>query len=49
VLTGEDFEDTTRVFGIRISKKNRPHNDQKKVNKRTDSNIEKIRIKIKIE
>jgi hypothetical protein len=31
----EEFEDTKGVIRIRISKKNRQHNDQKKKDKRT--------------
>jgi hypothetical protein len=31
----EEFEDTKGVIRIRISKKNRKHNDQKKKDKRT--------------
>jgi hypothetical protein len=31
----EEFEDTKGLIRIRISKKNRQHNGQKKINKRT--------------
>ena len=34
---------------IRISKKNRQHNDQKKKNKRTSNDLHNIHIKLKIE
>jgi hypothetical protein len=33
----EELEDTTGVIRIRISKKNRQHNDQKKKYKRTNT------------
>jgi hypothetical protein len=37
----EEFEDTKGVIRIRISKKNRQHNDQKKKYKRTNSDLAK--------
>ena len=40
---------TKRVIIIRISKKNRQHNDQKKKDKRTNNDIQNIHIKLKIE
>jgi hypothetical protein len=43
------FEDTKGVIGIRISKKNRQHNGQKKKYKRTNNDLQNIHIKLKIE
>jgi hypothetical protein len=34
---------------IRITKKNRQHNGQKKINKRTNNDLQNIHIKLKIE
>ena len=45
----EEFEDTKGLIRIRISKKNRQHNGQKKINKRTNNNLQNIHIKQKIE
>ena len=45
----EEFEDTEGVIGIRISKKNRQHNAQKKKYKRTNIDLQNIHIKLKIE
>ena len=45
----EEFEDTKGVIRIRISQKNRQHNDQKKKDKRTYNDIQNIHIKLKIE
>jgi hypothetical protein len=45
----EEFEDTKGVIRIRISKKNRQHNDQKKKYKRTNNDLQNIHIKLKIE
>ena len=45
----EEFEDIKEVIGIRISKKNRQHNGQKKKYKRTNKNLQNIHIKLKIE
>jgi hypothetical protein len=45
----EKFEDTKGVIGIRISKKNRQHNGQKKKYKRTNNDLQNIHIKLKIE
>jgi len=39
---GEEFEDTNGVIRIRISKKNRQHNDQKKKHKRTNNDLQNI-------
>jgi hypothetical protein len=43
----EEFEDTKGVSRIRISKKNRQHNDQKKKYKRTSNDQQNIHIKLK--
>jgi len=45
----EEFEDTKGVIRIRISKKNKQHNGQKKKYKRTNNDIQNIHIKLKIE
>jgi hypothetical protein len=45
----EEFEDTKGVIRIRISKKNRQHNVQKKKYKRTNNDQQNIHIKLKIE
>ena len=45
----EEFEDTKRVIRIRISKKNRQHNGQKKKYKRTNNDLQNIHIKLKRE
>ena len=45
----EEFEDTKGAIRIRISKKNRQHNGQKKKHKRTNNNLQNIHIKQKIE
>jgi hypothetical protein len=37
----EEFEDTKGVIRIRISKKNRQHNGQKKKYKRTNNDLQK--------
>ena len=47
--TQEEFEDTKEVIRIRISKKNRQHNGQKKKYKRTNNDLQNIHIKLKIE
>jgi hypothetical protein len=44
-----EFEDNKGVIRIRISKKNRQHNGQKKKNKRTNNDLQNIHIKLKIE
>jgi hypothetical protein len=41
-----EFEDTKGVIRIRISKMNRQHNDQKKKYKRTNSELQKIHIRL---
>ena len=45
----EEFEYTKGVSRIRISKKNKHHNDQKKNYKRTNNDLRNIHIKLKIE
>jgi tRNA A-37 threonylcarbamoyl transferase component Bud32 len=45
----EEFEDTKGVIRIRISKKYRQHNGQKKKYKRTNNHLQNIHIKLKIE
>jgi hypothetical protein len=45
----EEFEDTKGVIRIRILKKNRQHNGQKKRYKRTKNDQQSIHIKLKIE
>jgi hypothetical protein len=41
-----EFEDTKGVIRIRISKRNRQHNGQKKKYKRTNNDLQSINIKI---
>jgi len=48
-LLEEEFEDTKGAIRIRISKKNRQHNGQKKKSKRTNNDQQNIHIKLKIE
>ena len=43
----EEFEDTKGVIIIRISKKNRQHNGQKKKYKRTNNDLQNITHKTK--
>ena len=38
----EEIEDTKGLIRIRISKKNRQHNGQKKINKRTNNDLQNI-------
>ena len=45
----EELEETKGVIRIRISKKNRQHNGQKKKYKRTNNDLQNIHIKLKIE
>jgi len=47
--TQEEFEDTKGVIRIHISKKNRQHNGQRKKYKTTNSDLQNIHIKLKIE
>jgi adenylate cyclase class IV len=47
--TEKEFEDTKEAIRIRISKKNRQHNGQKKKYKRTNNDLQNIHIKLKIE
>jgi hypothetical protein len=42
----EEFEDITGVIRIRISKRNRQHNGQKKKYKRKNNDLQSIKIKI---
>jgi hypothetical protein len=44
----EEFEDTKGVIRIRISQKNRQHNDQKKKDKRTNNDQQNMHIELKI-
>ena len=44
----EEFEDTKGLIRIRISK-NRQHNGQKKMYKRTNNDLQNIHIKLQIE
>ena len=44
-----EFEDTKGVIKIRILKKNRQHNGQKKKDKRTNNDLQNIHIKLQIE
>ena len=48
-LLQEEFEDTKGVIRIRISKKNRQHNDQKKKHNRPSNDKKNMHIKLKIE
>jgi hypothetical protein len=48
-LLGFTFEDIKGVIRIRISRKNRQHNGQKKKHKRTNNDLQNIRIKLTIE
>jgi hypothetical protein len=45
----EEFEDTKGAIRIRISKKNRQHNGQKKKYNRTNNDQKNIHNKLKIE
>ena len=45
----EEFENTKGVIRIRISKKNRQHNGQKKKYKGTNNDLQKRHKKLKIE
>jgi len=45
----EEFEDAKEVIRIRKSKKDRQYNDQTKKDKKTNSHLQNIRIKLKIE
>jgi hypothetical protein len=45
----EELEDTTGAIRIRISKKNRHEDVQKKKYKRTTNDLQSIHIKLKIE
>jgi hypothetical protein len=45
----EELRDIKGVIIIRISKRNRQHNGQKKKDKRTNNDLQNIHIKLKIE
>ena len=45
-LEEEEFEDTKGVIRIRKSKNNRQHNGQKKKYKRTNNDLQNIKLKI---
>jgi hypothetical protein len=45
----EEFVNNKRVIGIRISKRNRQQNGQKKKDKRTNNDLQNKHIKLKIE
>ena len=45
----EKLEDTKGAIRIRKSKQDRQHNGQKKKNKRTNKDIQNMRIKLEIE
>jgi hypothetical protein len=49
ILLKEEFGDTKGVIRIRILKKNRQHNGQKKKYKGTNNDLQNIHIKLKIE
>jgi hypothetical protein len=44
----EEFEDTKGIIRIRISKRNRQRNGQKKKYKRTNNDLQSIHIKLKL-
>ena len=44
----EEFEDTKGVIRIHILKKDRQHNGQKKMDKKTNSDLQNMDIKLKI-
>jgi hypothetical protein len=48
-LEEEEFEDIKEAIRIRISKKNKQHNGQKKKYKRTNNDLQNIHIQLKIE
>jgi len=45
----EEFDDTIGVIKISKSKKNNQHHGQKKKDKRTNNDLQRIHIKLKIE
>ena len=49
MFSEEEFADTKGVTRIRITKKNRQHNGQKKKDKRTNNDLQNMHIKLKIE
>jgi hypothetical protein len=48
-MSKEEIEDTKGAIIIRISKKNRQHNDHKKKDKGTNNDLQNIHIKLTIE
>ena len=48
MLRYEEFQDTKGAIRIRISKRNRQPNGQKKMYKRTNNDLQNIHIKLKI-
>jgi hypothetical protein len=49
MFSEEEFADTKGVTRIRITKKNRQHNGQKKKDKRTNTDLQNMHIKLEIE
>jgi hypothetical protein len=49
LLVEEEFEDTKGAIRIRISKKNKQHNGQKKKHTRTNRDLQNIHTTLKIE
>ena len=49
LVNEEEFEDAKGVIRIRILKKNRQHNGQKKKVKRTNNDLQHTHIQLKIE
>jgi len=49
ISTIGEFEDTKRAIRIRISKKNKQHNGQKKKYKKTNNDQQNMHINLKIE
>ena len=45
----EEFDDTKGVIRIRLSKKKRQHNGQKKKYKGTNNDLQNMHIKLRIE
>jgi hypothetical protein len=45
----KEFEDTKGVIRIRISKKNRQHNGQKKYKRAINNDLQNIYLQLKIE
>jgi len=49
ITVKEEFEDTKGLIRIRMSKKNRQHNGQKKINEKTNNDLQNIHTRPKIE